>query len=174
MTHLPICSILNAAVKVTSSRNAGWSRWLIFWLWHRSQKQKAPFPQGSTTVDHQNPTPNHSQNVTKAQEVNLVTHLVMSPGTAGSFNVNFLFIYYSSTWPISQMNHQHQHIFRCFSITKIGKSERAIFISPKSTLRVMMWWIWFHGHFTEHFMGIELISIGERTFFLKFISVESW
>ena len=98
MTHLPISPILNAAVKMTLSRNSGWSRWLIFWLWHRSQKQKAPFPQGGTTVNHQNPTPNHSKNVTKAQEVNLVTHLVMSPG---SFNVNFLFIYDSSTWPLS-------------------------------------------------------------------------
>ena len=36
---------------------------------HRSQKQKAPFPQGVTTVDHWNPAPNHSQNVTKVQEV---------------------------------------------------------------------------------------------------------
>ena len=93
MTHLPISSILNAAVQMTSSRNSGWARWLIYWLWHTSQKQKAPFPQEVTTIDHQNPAPNHSQNVTKYRKWRLVTHLVMSPG---SFNV-------SSQWVSSEL-----------------------------------------------------------------------
>ena len=60
VTHLPISPMLNAAVQVTSPRNSGWSRRLIYRLWHRRHKQKTPFPQGFTTDDHQNPALNHS------------------------------------------------------------------------------------------------------------------
>ena len=39
MTHLPFSPIPNAAVQMTSSRNSGLSRWLIYWLLYRSHKQ---------------------------------------------------------------------------------------------------------------------------------------
>ena len=61
-----------------------------------------------------------------------------------SFNVNFLFIYDSSTWPLSLTNHQHQNILRCLTIVKICRwhclkadSLRlagAVFTLPKSTV----------------------------------------
>ena len=75
-----------------SSRNSVLSWWVIYWLWHNSYKQKAPFPQGVSTVDHHN-SANHSQYVTKVQEVKTCdSHLatVMSPG---NFTINCLFTY---------------------------------------------------------------------------------
>ena len=47
-THTKCCWVND------SSRNLGLSWWLIYWLWHCSHKQKAPFPQGVSPVDHQN------------------------------------------------------------------------------------------------------------------------
>ena len=91
MTHLPISPIVNAAELMTPLEIQGClddspsdyyiqvaSKRLLF------HKQNASFPQGVSEVDDQNPALNHSQNVTKVQEVKLVTQQVMSPGSTGS------------------------------------------------------------------------------------------
>ena len=115
MTHLPIPPMIKADVHMTSPRNSGWSRSLIYWLWHTSQKQKAPFQQGGTTVDHQNPAPNHSQNVTKVQEVK-------TSDSSGDVTWQFQCKFPIHLWLIYLTSFlDKSSTLRCFSIVKIGR-----------------------------------------------------
>ena len=76
MTHLYISPILNAAELMNNLEIQGC---IDDSLWHYSHKQKAPFPQGVTTVDHQNPALTTPRMWPKYRKWKLVTHLVMSP-----------------------------------------------------------------------------------------------
>ena len=123
---------------MTSSRNSGWSTWLIYWLRLCSHKQKAPFPQRVTTVDHQIPAPNHSRNVTKVQEVK-------TSDSSGDVTWQFQCKFPIHLWLIYLTSFlDESSTLRCFTIVKIGRwliwkhfslhSVGAVFTSSKSTI----------------------------------------